>query len=113
MVVGLEMLLPAFLGLKVLPRFNDDGVGKVPFQGGPIKLVFVRDEVLAQDRGLEFGRGRDHAQPQPTGSPHARGIECNLCNCAARFCDTACELINHPNSDIDLVPGMATEMNLA
>ncbi len=67
MVVGLEVLLPPLFGLQVLTRFNNDGVGEIPLQRSAIKLVFVRDEVFAQNLGLEFGRGRDHAQPGPMG----------------------------------------------
>jgi hypothetical protein len=55
MMVRLKMPLPPFFRLQILTRFNDDGIGKVPFQRRAIELVFVRDEVFAQNLSLEFG----------------------------------------------------------
>jgi hypothetical protein len=48
MMVRLKMSLPQLFRLQVLTRFNDDGIGKVPFQRRAIEIVFVWNEVFAQ-----------------------------------------------------------------
>jgi hypothetical protein len=61
-MVGLELIPPALFRLQIFPAFDDDRIGQIPFECRAIQLVFVGDEVLAQNLGLKFRQESDHAQ---------------------------------------------------
>ena len=62
MVIGLHLVLPPVFGLEVLPGLNDDRIGQVPFQRGPINPVFVVDAITAKYLRAELNRRLNHAR---------------------------------------------------
>jgi len=72
MMVGLQLVVPAFLRLQILPRFNDNGIGQIPLERRPIQFVFVRDDTFTENLRLEFRWRRDHARPHPVLQGHSQ-----------------------------------------